>query len=141
MAARLAVIAVLAGWTGILLAQTGTIATDRKDVRMDQSFQIGIEEGGSFTALATLNFDETNTGTLSLGDPHAETMRLIDAWTELSEADSLEVKRSRRVLEAETGEMYFATSMEEVPRGREDYPDALLTRLTQDHGFAVTGGQ
>lgn len=124
----------------VALARTDAKLTHGEGYTMAESYRIGIEEPGGFVALATITFDESHEGTMALGAPHAETMRLIDAWTELSEAPTVPVKRSRRQIDAATGEMAFITMMDDVPRGRPDYPDALLTRLAQDHDFVVEPG-
>jgi hypothetical protein len=128
---------VIAGWIGVAQGQSGPPDNNGERAEMDETFQIGIEDGGRFIPLATVRFDETHTGVMTLGAPHPETMRLIDAWTELVEADVLEVKRSGRGVHEETGEPGFVTRLVEVPQGREDFPDAVLTHLAQDHGFVA----
>ncbi len=132
-----ALMLVILGWTGPVHGQSDPPDNDRKRAKMDDTFQIGIEEAGRFTPLATVRFDETHTGVMTLGAPHPDTMRLIDAWTALIEADMLEVKRSGRGVHEETGEPGFVTRLVEVPQGREDFPDAVLTHLEQDYGFAA----
>jgi hypothetical protein len=110
--------------------------TERKktkvEPKMTTTYQVGNLQGGSFTPLGTLSFNESNDVELNIETkgPAAEELRKVVA--EIADKEKLDVKRS---VESENKVSYVGV---EVDKSSDEYPRAVIDYLSSRHGFFVT---
>ena len=134
--AALAAVAITLSTAGSGLGQILTQAGEDEQQRqaMTTTYEIGVTSVGTFTPIATLSFDSTNTGTLVLGAWHARTPQLVQIWHNLSDRDMIHVKKS--LLEDDDyGNTTYTYVGVDVAKSDPEFPEAILRFMAHEYGF------
>jgi hypothetical protein len=104
---------------------------------MPTTYQVGQLQGGAFTPLGTISFDENHNATLSLMSQGAAAEELRAAWSKIADKDQIRVKRTE---ESETtgGEMEVRVVGKDVAKSSEEYPQAVIDYLGNTYGYFAT---
>ncbi|MGQ0567350.1 MAG: hypothetical protein ACT4OK_20120 [Gemmobacter sp.] len=101
---------------------------------MTMTYEIGVTTEGTFIPLATLSFDNANNGTLVLGAYHPRTTHLVQIWDDLSDRDTIHIKKSAPV-RTDDGSRKFRLLGVDVAKEDPAFPEAILRFMAHEYGF------
>lgn len=117
------------GW-----AEEQAVESEQQRQAMTMTYEIGVTTEGTFSPLGTLSFDGANNGTLVLGAYHPRTPHLVQVWENLSDRDTIHIKKSVPVRTDDGGRKFRLIGVD-VAKADPEFPAALLRYIAHEYGF------